>query len=32
VLTYFGENTYEKQSWEDFTASFESNLPAEESQ
>jgi len=32
VLTYFGENVYEKQSWEDFTASFESKLPPAESQ
>ncbi len=31
VLTYFGEYVYEKKTWEEFTAEFQSKIPAESS-
>jgi thioredoxin-related protein len=30
VLTYFGEKIYESKTWEQFTATFVSNIPKEE--
>jgi len=32
VLTYFGENIYEEKTWEQFIATFVSNLPGEAAQ
>jgi len=32
VLTYFGENIYEEKTWEQFIATFVSNLPGETAQ
>ncbi|MEN8225844.1 MAG: DUF255 domain-containing protein [Bacteroidota bacterium] len=32
VLSYFGENAYESKTWEEFTAAFQSKIPAESNQ
>lgn len=32
VLTYFGENIYESKTWEQFTATFVSNIPSDKAE